>query len=70
MRHFLGLPAPPGLLAGGMQPGATRGPLVADPGPLQGLPAPDPGAILRAIDVSMVTPPTNRNLPPAALALE
>jgi hypothetical protein len=70
MRHFLGLPAPPGLLAGGMQPGTALGPLVAGPGSTQRLPALNPRAIRRAIDVSAVTPPADPDLLPAALTLE
>ncbi len=70
MRHFLGPPPTPGPLARGMPPGAAPGPLVASPGPSQGLPAPGPGAIRRAIDVSVVTSPADRCLLPATLALE
>ena len=70
MRHFLGLPASPGPLARGMPPGATPGPLVARPGPSQGLSAPDSRAIRRAIDVSVVTSPADGNLLPTTLALE
>jgi hypothetical protein len=70
MRHFCGLPLPPGPLAGGMQPGSTPGPLVAGPGLPQGLPALHPSATGRAIHVSVVTAPADGNLLPATLALE
>ena len=70
MRHFLRLPAPPGLLPGGMPPGSALGPLVACPGPSQGLPALNPSATGRAIHISVVTPPADPDLSPATLAQE
>jgi len=70
MRHFLGPPAPPGPLAGGMQPGTAPGPLVAGPGSTQRFPTLDPGTIRRAVDVSVITAPADRHLLPAALTLK
>ena len=70
MRHFLSSANAVGMLPGGVPACPMQRPLVACPRSPERLPTPDRPALPAAIDLSVIAPSANPNLPMATCAVE
>ena len=70
MRHFLRSALTIGSLPGGMLARPLERSLVTRAGPLERLPTPDRSTLTPAVDLSVIAPPADPNLPMATHAVE
>ncbi len=70
MRHFLRSALTIGVLPGGVLARPLERPLIARAGPPEGLATPDRCTLTPAVDLSVIAPSTDPNLPMATRAVE